>query len=672
MGFAPARAPLASQRLGGRRRGARQIGGRPLEYQRSAGGPGRAQARSPSRRAARPRASARRRPPCAPAPRGVERLEQPPDVASMEAAGRLVEEDERPPANRRARARARAGGASARPRQDIGALAQTHISQSQRNRRRERARNLGNRLEIPRRLLDRERHPLRDVAPFPAHRERGRREAGPPHTSHSTVVDSNNSRSRVRKPRPAHASQRPASAAASPSRLRQPLRLAEKWEASNPRARASSVAAKSSRSCDATPRMLAGVERAFGAGSFGPTARRRSNPSRPSTRRWGRSASAPVDSPASARRAAAPSVPNTNDDFPEPETPHTTLTAPMGNRTSIDFRLWPRAPRTTSHFASLGIAAIQGAAARAPRAARSAPVGDSAHAAISLGFPAITTFPPALPAPGPSSTTKSEGADRLQVVLHQQYGVPCIAQRVEARKQTIAIRRMAADRRLVEDEERAADGRANRRGAARPLALAGREAGGAALKVHSAEPQVTERAEPRRDLGAELPRRGSIGNPDFQGPREKLRHFPTFQIGEVLPGEADAPPRAQRPLRRTHRTSPRAPCNLGIGPAATRRPAGAAPPPGDRRRSGRRNGRWRSGTARRRLRTRPARAEGDRLLDVLAEAREVLAARHEAIHDRVRGRDSARQLERLVDPDLVERCFVGIGRSGRQERAGDP
>jgi len=67
--------------------------------------------------------------------------------------------------------------------------------------------------------------------------------------------------------------------------------------------------------------------------------------SRPSTASWSPGSSwAPCSSAASARRRTSWS----RDDFPEPETPVTAVNTPTGNETSIAFRLWWRAPRTTS------------------------------------------------------------------------------------------------------------------------------------------------------------------------------------------------------------------------------------------------------------------------------------------------------------------------------------
>src|ERR1700733_2040212 len=89
-------------------------------------------------------------------------------------------------------------------------------------------------------------------------------------------------------------------------------------------------------------------------------------------------------------------------DFPEPETPVTTVMSPSGSVTSIFFRLWPCAPRIAMDF-PLGLRRVSGTAIfTLPE--RYWPVRDAGLAAISAGAPAATRYPPAFPGPGPRAT----------------------------------------------------------------------------------------------------------------------------------------------------------------------------------------------------------------------------------------------------------------------------
>ena len=89
--------------------------------------------------------------------------------------------------------------------------------------------------------------------------------------------------------------------------------------------------------------------------------------------------------------------------LPEPETPVTHTRPPSGKRASMSFKLWARAPTTSSvvpwparRVAGTGIE-------RSP--ARYRPVSEAGTAATSAGVPAATSRPPCRPAAGPRSTT---------------------------------------------------------------------------------------------------------------------------------------------------------------------------------------------------------------------------------------------------------------------------
>ena len=72
--------------------------------------------------------------------------------------------------------------------------------------------------------------------------------------------------------------------------------------------------------------------------------------------------------------------------------------------TSIFFRLWPCAPRIAMDL-PLGAAAASRGRRFSLGRKDTGPVSEAGFAAISSGAPAATRYPPALPAPGPRSTT---------------------------------------------------------------------------------------------------------------------------------------------------------------------------------------------------------------------------------------------------------------------------
>jgi hypothetical protein len=90
--------------------------------------------------------------------------------------------------------------------------------------------------------------------------------------------------------------------------------------------------------------------------------------------------------------------------LPEPLGPVTAQTTPSGSDTVTLARLLARAPRISS--APLG---LLGSAVTVSGAASARPVGVSARERCS-GAPSNTTHPPSGPAPGPSSTTRSQAA----------------------------------------------------------------------------------------------------------------------------------------------------------------------------------------------------------------------------------------------------------------------
>ncbi len=87
--------------------------------------------------------------------------------------------------------------------------------------------------------------------------------------------------------------------------------------------------------------------------------------------------------------------------LPEPDTPVTQVNKPKGMRTSKFFRLFSRAPNTSSHLPFVRRRFSGTAICLAPH--RYCPVIDSLLALISSIVPSATTLPPCTPAPGPIS-----------------------------------------------------------------------------------------------------------------------------------------------------------------------------------------------------------------------------------------------------------------------------
>ncbi len=90
--------------------------------------------------------------------------------------------------------------------------------------------------------------------------------------------------------------------------------------------------------------------------------------------------------------------------LPEPATPVTTVSTPVGTRKSTPLRLCSVTSRTVSQPPGVRTSAFTPVTRRSPR-----PVGVSA-AASPRTVPAKTTSPPCVPAPGPMSTTWSATA----------------------------------------------------------------------------------------------------------------------------------------------------------------------------------------------------------------------------------------------------------------------
>ncbi len=101
---------------------------------------------------------------------------------------------------------------------------------------------------------------------------------------------------------------------------------------------------------------------------------------------------------------AAVNTRDTSVDLPDPATPVTAVSTPVGNDTSSPLRLCRSAPRTGSRPVGVRTAPLSGVRRRSDR-----PVSVSASRSRSYG-PSKTTCPPSEPARGPMSTTWSATA----------------------------------------------------------------------------------------------------------------------------------------------------------------------------------------------------------------------------------------------------------------------
>ncbi|MNR52634.1 hypothetical protein D3C85_1725060 [compost metagenome] len=91
-------------------------------------------------------------------------------------------------------------------------------------------------------------------------------------------------------------------------------------------------------------------------------------------------------------------------DLPEPDTPVTQVSRPIGRSRSTLRRLLPRAPLIFSEsFLSRGVRLAGTAIFTRPD--RYLPVSESGWAMTSAAVPWATIWPPCTPAPGPMSTT---------------------------------------------------------------------------------------------------------------------------------------------------------------------------------------------------------------------------------------------------------------------------
>ena len=117
-----------------------------------------------------------------------------------------------------------------------------------------------------------------------------------------------------------------------------------------------------------------------------------------------------------------------------------------------------------------------------------------------VAVPSATTWPPCSPAPGPMSTSQSDDAHHLLVVLDDEHGVAEVAQPLERPDQLVVVALVQADRGLVEDVEHADELRADLRREPQSLRLAARERRRRAVELQVADADVVEEGQSLADL----------------------------------------------------------------------------------------------------------------------------------------------------------------------------
>ncbi len=117
-----------------------------------------------------------------------------------------------------------------------------------------------------------------------------------------------------------------------------------------------------------------------------------------------------------------------------------------------------------------------------------------------LTDPSYTTAPPCSPAPGPMSTTWSDDADRLLVVLDDQHGVAQVAQPHQGLDQPPVVALVQSDRGLVEHVQHADEPAADLGGEPDALRLASGQRAGGTRQRQVVETDVEQEPHPGVDL----------------------------------------------------------------------------------------------------------------------------------------------------------------------------
>ena len=347
----------------------------------------------------------------------------------------------------------------------------------------------------------------------------------PSHWSHGTNTSARNCISTRTTPSPSQASQRP------------PGTLNEKWLAVRLRARASLVAANSSRIGSKALRYVTGIRPRRAADRLlidehgvADELRALELPVR---------ADAPVPVALGALDRRVDHVVHERGLAGSAHARDRTVSRPSGISTSMFFRLCSVAPKTRS-FCTPGRrrAGGTGIASSSRRYFAVSERGSSSKP----GHRARVDHAAALLAGAKTEVDDLVGhANHVGVVLDDQHGVALVAQLLEDRDEPLVVARMQADRRLVEHIQRVHERRAERRREIDPLRLAARERRRQPIEREVVEADVGEEAEAPPDLAQDLVGDDGVFLRELQAVEEARR---------VLHGErAD---RVDRPVADAH------------------------------------------------------------------------------------------------------------------------
>ena len=181
--------------------------------------------------------------------------------------------------------------------------------------------------------------------------------------------------------------------------------------------------------------------------------------------------------------------------MPEPLTPVTTQRTPSGN---VDVDLLEVVPARPGQARSAPVGGAVGARGRRPSAAREEVAGGRARRRRRSppGGPRRATRPPASPAPGPMSTSRSAARMIASSCSTTTTELPASRSRCDDRDQAADVARVQADRRLVQHVERVDQPRAERRRQGHALRLAAREGPRRAVERQVVQPDPVEVVEP--------------------------------------------------------------------------------------------------------------------------------------------------------------------------------
>ena len=185
--------------------------------------------------------------------------------------------------------------------------------------------------------------------------------------------------------------------------------------------------------------------------------------------------------------------------------------------------------------------------------------------------PSATTSPPCRPAPGPMSTSQSERAHHLLVVLDDDHGVAEVAQPLERRDQPVVVALVEPDRRLVEDVEDADELRADLGREPQPLRLAARERRRRAVERQVADADVVEERQPLADLLHDPVADQLLGRASARARRRSrsaARHRQLRELVDRSAADGDREHLGLQPRALADRARPEATCTPRSAPAA--------------------------------------------------------------------------------------------------------